>query len=271
MIIDGHGHSSGNYLTSESIKHYLTLNSVDYVILVPGQPNSKTTYKFKDKTELFPNKDFISGTNKIIKVVTGLTRSKKHISNGNENIFNMRKENNCIKQFYWALRTESIDSIETKHSRMSFQGIKIHQGWENIKLNSEWFLGLCDWLIQKDLPLFIHLYSLKDILNIKKLIFDNPKLKIIIAHCYGLEELLELDTRKLNNTFFDLSNNYFISRLRINNGLKKIGSTKFTLGSDTPYGEDALKLTIDRINSLSITQTEKENILGNNLQQLLNI
>ena len=241
MIIDGHGHSCGNYLTSEKIKNYLTLNSVDYVVLVPGQLNSKTTYKFKDKTESYPNKNFISGTNKLIKVVTGLTRSKNHISIGNENIFNMRKENDCIKQFYWALSTESIDSIESNYRRMSFQGIKLHQCWENLKINSKWFLELCDWSIQKDLPVFIHLYSLKDIMKIKTLICEKQNLKIIIAHCYGLEELLELDTRKLQNTFFDLSNNYFISRLRIENGLKKIGSTKFILGSDTHYGEDALK------------------------------
>jgi len=270
MIIDGHGHSCGEYLTSESITDYLSNNDVDYVVLVPGQKGSKKTFKFKEKA-FIKESEILDGTNKLIKFVIGLTNSIKHIPFGNINIFEMKKTNNKIKQFFWAINSYSLNDIQSEYERMKFDGIKIHQCWEKNDFHSRWFNGLITWLINVDIPLFIHLYSSEDVISIMQIIKKYPKLKIIIAHCYGLEKIITLSSVQLENIFFDISNNYFVPKQRIENVLKIIGSSKFTLGSDTPYGQDALKLTIDRVTGLKLKQSEIDNILGINMKHLLKI
>lgn len=270
MIIDGHGHACGDYLNYESIVRYLTINNVDYVVLVPGQPNSKKTYKFHEKAYI-NNKEVLNGTNKLIKFATGLTNSKRHIPHENEKINMLKKSTNKIKQFYWALNEKSIDEIQTDYDRMKFEGIKIHQCWQYNNFTSIWFMNLIMWLIETDKPLFIHLYSNNDVEELMKIIIRYQKLKVIVAHCYGLEKIINLDLAKLENVYFDISNNYFVPKDRINNALNVIGSTKFALGSDTPYGQDALARTIKRVYELNAKGNEIDNILGNNMKCLLKI
>jgi uncharacterized protein len=270
MIIDGHGHSCGEYLTSDSISDYLSKNNVDYVVLVPGQKGSKKTYKFKEKA-FNKEKEILDGTNKLVKFTIGLTNSIKHIPIGNINIFEMKNNNNKIKQFFWAIKSYTINKIQSEYDKMKFDGIKLHQCWERNNFTSSWFVDLIDWLISVDIPLFIHLYSNEDVISIMHIIKKYPKLKIIIAHCYGLEKIITLSSIQLENIFFDISNNYFVPKRRIENALKIVGSTKFTLGSDTPYGLNALKLTIDRVTGLELNESEIDNILGINMKHLLKI
>ncbi len=77
-----------------------------------------------------------------------------------------------------------------------------------------------------------------------------------------------------NNIFFDLSNTYFVSEYRLRLALKHFGSSKLLLGSDTPYGENALEKCIKRIEFLDIKESDikesdKENVLGNNMNNIL--
>jgi hypothetical protein len=44
MIIDGHAHACGGYLTPENIIKTLDNSGTDKVVLVPGEPNSKAEY-----------------------------------------------------------------------------------------------------------------------------------------------------------------------------------------------------------------------------------
>jgi hypothetical protein len=270
MIIDGHGHACGDYLTSGSVTNYLERNKVDYVVLVPGQEGSTKTFKFKEK-QYTPNKEILDPTNRLIRFAIGVTNSKKHIPYGNQHIRKLKIENGKIKQFYWAIRKNDIQSIQHDYREMSFDGIKMHQCWERNDLNGEWFHDLIDFLLFADIPLFIHLSSEVDINGIINVIKNNKKLKVIIAHCYGIEKIASIGINYLENTYFDVSNNYFVPKKRIENNFSILGSTKFTLGSDTPYGQDALKLTIERICSLRIKENEIDNILGLNLKKLLKI
>jgi len=41
------------------------------------------------------------------------------------------------------------------------------------------------------------------------------------------------------------------------------------MGSDTPYARDALRLAIERVRSLPLSDHEKDSILGENLRRLL--
>lgn len=45
IVIDGHAHACGEYLTAAQIENKLTAAGADIVLLTPGQYGSKTTYK----------------------------------------------------------------------------------------------------------------------------------------------------------------------------------------------------------------------------------
>ena len=67
MIIDGHAHACGGYLTPENINKTLDNSGTDKVILVPGEPNSKAEYFLPNLAALFPNLNVVKATNFLTK------------------------------------------------------------------------------------------------------------------------------------------------------------------------------------------------------------
>lgn len=57
MIIDGHSHACGKFLTAESIVRTLDKNGVDRVVLVPGELNSRSEYTLPNSS-VQSNDDF---------------------------------------------------------------------------------------------------------------------------------------------------------------------------------------------------------------------
>lgn len=271
MVIDGHGHACGEYLNLESIKEKLKTSHTDLVVLTPGELNSSKIYKFKDKIEKKPYYEPLNMQNKMIGMIINLTGAMKGIQKGNEYIYELKKQApSQIRQYYW-LSKNNWPELEENYKKMRFEGIKLHQCWERFDVMSPWFEEVVIWAINKDMPLFIHLYDYKQVGKIIEFIKRHPKAKIIIAHLYGVEFFIREDVVYFDNVFFDLSNSYFISKERIMNAYKRFGSTKLLLGSDTPYGENSLEKTIIQIRQLEIGSQEKDNILGDNLKELLKI
>jgi predicted TIM-barrel fold metal-dependent hydrolase len=269
MIIDGHAHACGEYLNPESIKKKIKSAGVDKVVLVPGQLNSSKTYKLKDYTKKDPNKDVVGRTNKVIRFGITLLRVHKTIPRGNEHVYSLAKAlpDNVI-QFFWVTKAQ-MDQLDARYKEMDFSGLKLHQCWEYFKIESEFFKTVANWATRNELPLFIHLYSYKDVANIIEYIKHNQNIKLINGHLFGLELFMKEDIKILKNVHFDVSNNCFISKERFEKALKHFGSKKLLMGSDTPYGENALKNVITRIKGLKIPEDQKEDILGNNLKNLL--
>lgn len=54
MVIDGHAHACGDFLTVESIKKKLDELRVDKVILVPGEPGSDKNQDLPKNTYFEP-------------------------------------------------------------------------------------------------------------------------------------------------------------------------------------------------------------------------
>jgi predicted TIM-barrel fold metal-dependent hydrolase len=271
MIIDGHGHACGEYLSAESIKKKIDLTNVDKVVLVPGQLNSSKTYKLKDYTKKDPHKDVVGRTNKIIRMGITLLRVHKTIPKGNEHVYTLARtlpEN--IIQFFWVTKSQ-INEIDAKYREMNFKGIKLHQCWEYFKIDSEYFKTIANWATQHEMPLFIHLYSYKDVGDLIEYIRNNNNIKLINGHLFGLELFMKEDIEDLKNIYFDVSNNCFISNERFGKALNHFGSSKLLMGSDIPYGEKSLERVISRIKGLDIPEDQKNEILGNNMRNLLGI
>jgi len=56
---------------------------------------------------------------------------------------------------------------------------------------------------------------------------------------------------------------------RLLKAIEHFGANRIILGSDTPYGENNLKLNIERVKILNIPSEQRDLILGGNIKKLL--
>jgi predicted TIM-barrel fold metal-dependent hydrolase len=271
MIIDAHAHACGDYLNAHNILKILDQNKADKVILVPGEFDNNKNYSLPDVAKRFPNKDMIYITNVLTKIVISLKGTAKQISKGNEYVYSLtQKSPGRIIQFYWVMLNElkSEDELDTRLKQWDFKGIKLHQCWESFNVRSDKFVKVVKWAERNNLPIFIHLYSKKEVLELISYIEENPKTKFIIAHLFGLEYYMKSGNHS-ENVYFEISAPPLISIKRLQKAIEHFGAHKIILGSDTPYGKDNLKMNIQRIRSLPIPGADKKLILGENIQKLL--
>ncbi len=273
MIIDGHAHASGDFLTSENIISDLDKLGVDKVILVPGKPESKKNYPLPNLAKAFPTKNIVKLTNYLTKFVIKLTGSINQIPKGNEYIFNLTKQNrDRILQFVWITQKikNPLNYLNKKQIDWKFKGVKLHQCWENYSINSDFFRTIAKWTEENNIPLFIHLFSDTDVKKIIEYKKNHPKLKLIIAHLFGVELFIKANYKD-DNLYFDSSTIQVTSTNRLMKTIKFVGASNVLLGSDTPYGKNNLKKNIDRIKNLTISNKEKELILGENMKKILDL
>ena len=162
MIIDTHAHACGDFLTGKNIIEKLDKNNVDKIILVPGELGSDKNYSLIDLASKFPNKDVITITNFISKIVVGISGTVKQIDEGNAYVHSLVKEfPERIIQFYWARLSlpNAIENLERHYAEYKFKGIKFHQCWESFKIGSNNFHKVTEWASSKGLPIFVHLFS----------------------------------------------------------------------------------------------------------------
>jgi len=273
MIIDGHAHACGVFLTPKSIIKESNNAGVDKVILVPGELGSSKNYSMPNIAKLFPSKNVVKLTNSLTKFVMNLTGTVKQIPEGNEFVYELtKKTQGRVIQFLWI--TQQVEKpkefLTEKLSEWNFKGIKMHQCWEKFSIDSDFFRSVAQWAEENNMPLFIHLFSDMDVKNIIKYKESHPKLKLILAHLFGLELFIKANVKD-ENLYFDSSTIQLISTKRLKNAINFVGAKNVTMGTDTPYGKNNLHKNIDRINDLDIPSEEKDLILGENMKRLLNL
>ena len=271
MIIDGHAHAYGNYLTPYSISEYLSRNRIDMLVLTPGELNSKRTYHLADKASIKPYKDIVSLNKKLTRIIIAITRMKYQIAKVNQYMFKLKKQlPKKVIQSYWLTQVQT-KQLDIDYATMRFSMLKIHQCWDYFKIDGKWFSDVCGWCQYHDIPLFIHLYSHKDVIKLIAIIKKNPNLRIIIAHLYGMEIFAEESADSFKNVWFDISNAFFVSKERIQLTISHFGANRLLLGSDTPYGVNALEYTIRYINSLPLSSSDIKLIFVAYMRNLLYI
>jgi len=274
MIIDGHSHACGKFLTAENIVKTLDKNGVDKVVLVPGELNSKSEYSLPNLAARFPKNNVVKVTNYITKFVMKLTGKVKDIPVGNQYVYDLMAETgDRIIQFVWITRglKNTSEYLDRKFTEWNFKGVKLHQCWETFSIDSDFFNEVANWAENHDLPLFIHLYTDKDVIQLIKYKQKHPKLKLIVAHLFGLELFIK-ENFKDENLYFDTSTIQLISDYRFNKAIDFVGIDKILFATDTPYGaKDNIQRNINRIKSLEISNEDKDLILGLNMKRLLKL
>lgn len=271
MIIDGHAHACGRYLTAESIIENLDKNGVDKLVLVPGELGSEKDYNLPNIAKVFPQANIAKVTNELSKIVIRATGALKDIKSGNEYVYNLVKETQGrVIQFIWITQLEKkpIHYLDEKFKEWKFSGVKFHQCWEKFSVDSIFFSSVAEWAEEHNLPVFIHIASKKEaekLISYKK---EHPELKLIVAHLFGLSKYIESDIKD-TNLYFDISPFQLNSTPRVLKAIEHFGAKQILFGSDTPYGSDSLERGIKRIKELSLRESDKADILGENLLRLL--
>ncbi len=273
MIIDGHAHACGEFLHAENVVRILDANRVDKIILVPGEMNSEKNYSLPELAKLFPARDVVAWTNAMTKLAISLTGAARHISDGNRYVHSfVQAYPDRIIQFYWVMlhRPNILQEIEAQYNEWHFHGIKFHQCWEAFTIRSALFEAAADFATRNRLPIFIHVGSKQEAIALIDFIRRHPQTRIIVGHLFGLELYIQSGL-SFENVYFEISSPQLISLPRLKNALRHFGARKIVLGSDIPYGKDNLRLNIERVRALPISDEEKDLILGENLHNLLGL
>ncbi len=273
MIIDGHAHSCGIFYRAEGILRVLDELGVDKVALCTNFENNQRNQSLPQLAKWFPGSDVMLPMNRLIKLMNTLAKPKAGLMLGNEYVARLASQ--CpdrIIQFYWVDPNEpdALDALVDRFSQWHFKGIKFHQPSSAFRLDNPVVSNIAAFAAEQRLPVFMHLYSQKDIESFILFARQHWQTNFIIAHLIGLE-LFEKRQAKLPNLFFDISPTPLISEQRILKAIHLFGANRVLLGSDTPFGKDNLKHNIQRVQHLPISQEEKDLILGNNFQALLNL
>ncbi len=270
MIIDGHAHACGECLQAGSILHHLNANHVDKVVLVPGELNSKKTYSLPNLGRMFPKRNTFIAVNRISKVAITLSGAAKHIYEGNANVHKMASTYpERIIQFYWVSlgRPNAYIELQNDYKKFQFKGIKVHQCWERFRFHSSLFSQVGQFALYHNLPLFTHIWSNRDLVELLAFKKEHPKLVLIIAHLFGVESFIQCKPILLN-VYFEISSPSLISDYRLKNAIQQLGADKIIMGTDIPYGKNNLSRTLERIHALQISDEEKKLILGQNMAQI---
>ena len=271
MIIDGHAHASGPFLHAEGIARSLDAAGVDRVVLVSGETDSEKTYSLPRVARRFPNTDVVAWTNRLTRVVIALTRGVRHIAPGNEHVYRLSQElPDRVIPFHWVVlsRDGNHYDLERLYDERHFCGLKLHQCWDRFRVASVEFEAVMNWAELKGLPVFIHLYDRRGVRELMNYLRHHPGAKVIVGHLFGLDDFIASGQR-FERVVFDISTHELVSAHRILKAIEHFGVQHVVMGSDTPYARDALPLAIERVRSLSLSDPEKDSILGDNIRRLL--
>lgn len=271
MIIDGHAHSCGIFYHGESILKILDELHVDKVALCTNFENNDKNQSLPHLAKWFPGSDVMLPMNRIIRLVNKIASPKASLMNSNEYVFSLTSQYpDRIIQFYWIdpNALNALHDLNEKFSRWRFQGIKFHQPSAPFKFENPVLHDIARFAAEQQLPVFMHLYSQTDVENFIRFAQNHPATNFIVAHLIGLEQF-EKRQVKPTNLYFDISPTPLISDQRILKAINLFGADRVMLGSDTPFGKDNLKRNIERVKRLPLSQEQKELILGNNFQSLL--
>ena len=165
--------------------------------------------------------------------------------------------------------------ILENHFENGFCGVKVHSGINLVKIPRD-ILKLASFMqdFNKKFPIFIHFtpkfsafggISSKDIAKLAK---NFPELPIIIGHA-GLSMEFAIDfgltLKQYKNVYFETSCSIPYALFSL---IKKIGHRSLLFGSDAPV-TNPLKLEIDKILCLPITNDQKQDIFYNNVNSII--
>ncbi|MNB80873.1 Amidohydrolase [compost metagenome] len=266
MITDIHAHAAGDYSTVDSIKNMAAKYDLEKIVLCTSPKNIQNlqtppSMPFKQKP------DSIYLMNRMNRLA--YKHFLKDNGDGNQYVFELRKQlPELVVQFLWVnpLDVGHMDNMENSIRTYQARGIKLHQAWNPFKIDGIEFKNLVDIATSNQLPIFIHVYSKKEVLKLLRFIRENPNAVFIIGHLTGTDLFSESGVN-LENIYFDTSSSKRIQGDDIKRAIDTFGYEHIVFGTDTPYA--SIDEQIDRIERLNMSDNIKEHIYSLNARNIL--
>ncbi len=266
MLIDIHAHAAGVYSKVDSIKKMAVKYDLEKIVLCTSPKNIQNlkeppTMPFKQKT------DSIYMMNRLNRMA--YNHFFKENGDGNQFVFELKNQlPELIITFLWVnpLDAGYMDNLENSIHKYQPKGIKLHQAWNPFKIDSVEFNNLVDIASSNKLPVFIHLYSKKEVLKLLRFIKEKPNAVFIIGHLTGTDLFSESGVN-LKNIYFDTSSSKRIQGSDIKRAIDAFGYEHIVFGSDMPF--TSLDEQINRIEQLNLSDNIKEHIYSLNARHIL--
>ncbi len=261
MLIDFHTHCFPEAVAKKAIPHLETICNTK--ALTDG------TYEDTEK------KLKSQGVSKF--VVLNIATSAKQQTNVNNFAISINNENSCSLGSIHSDSPNALEELE-RLKNAGISGVKIHPDYQNVEMDNDSLKEVYSLLSEWGMLCVFHAgfdpvspditrVTPQKALKIYKLF---PKLKMVLAHMGGyrmqkeVQELL-LDT----DIYFDTSlAPHFLTSDEAYNIIKNHGADKMLFGSDCPWASSEENFNF--IDSLSLTDSEKELIFYKNAELLIN-
>jgi len=269
-MIDGHAHACGRLLTARGIDTYLKENKISKIVLCGGEPGSKRNYPYPLLSNVWAEEWVVSVINGLIRGVIRLGGYASQIDEENRHVRDLSRElPGRVLPAYWAnpLEADCLKKMSAFYRQNSFSMIKLHQCWTAFNVTSATCRRLFAWAGARQVPVFIHLSNQEQARRLAIMANRYYRTNIIVAHLLWAAEIYPV--LKHNNIWFDLSSPQLYSLATLQAVLAACGAERLILGSDTPYGSNNIPLILNRLEKLSISEDQKEQIAEKNLLYLL--
>ena len=267
MIIDGHAHAAGDYVTAKSIIAASKQYEFNKVVLCPS-PKNNLNLKAPPNVPFMKSPSSIYLLNRTLRLAY---KSFKDYGDGNKYVFEIKKEiPEMVIQFLWVnpLHPGHMDALERNIEDYRASGIKLHQAWDSFAIDSGEFNELAEVARAHKLPVFIHLYSKEETRKLFLFAKENREVVFIIAHMLGLDIFKE-ECKSLPNIHFDTSGSERVREKDIQEAIELFGYDHVIFGTDTPYAR--IEDQICKIDRLQLNSTMKEHILSLNIMNVLSL
>jgi predicted TIM-barrel fold metal-dependent hydrolase len=266
MLIDIHAHAAGSYGTVDSIKNMVAKYGLEKIVLCTSPKNMQNlkeppSMPFKQKP------DSIYMMNRMNRIA--YNHFFKDNGDGNQFVYELKNLlPELVLQFLWVNPLDAVylNNLDNKIRSYQPKGIKLHQAWNSFKIDGTEFKKLVDIAISHNLPIFIHLYSKKEVQKLIRFIKETPKAVFIIGHLTGTNLFSESGVN-LENIYFDTSSSKRIQGSDIKQAIDAFGYEHIVFGTDTPYA--SIIEQIDRIEQLNLSENMKEHIFSLNARKIL--
>lgn len=270
-VIDGHAHSSGEFYRGEDVVRTLGGLGVDQVILCPGPVNGPKKWPVPALARVFRKRGLGLPGNRLLRLTAGYVRRGFSFDESNAYVASLARQfPGRIIQACWVNPgdAEAMDALPGGHDAWKFKAIKLHQCYQRFRSDSPGMHELARFAGGRGLPIFIHLYAGRDARDLLKLAAAHPETAFVVAHLLGFEVFARADRALVNNIYFDISPPNLCPLRLVERALAVFGAERLLLGSDTPYGKDNLKRSVERVLRLAIPAADKALVLGGNARRL---
>ena len=170
-------------------------------------------------------------------------------------------------------KDEIRDEVD-KCVELGLRGVKLHPDCQGFYVDEKRATKIYD-VIAGRLPVLIHMgdarYDYSSASRLIPILNDYDHLQVIAAHFGGYQRWEDVGLyhkAKHSNFHFDTSSSlYYLPKEKALGFIRDFGAEKFFFGTDFPMWP--AKDELERMDSLGLTDTEKEMIMGKNLERFL--